>query len=351
MRICFVQPSLESGRDGVADYVARLSSELKALGHECFSIVPAASGTAAAEAQLSAQPVDWLSLQWVPFGFDNKGMPGWLVDWIDRIGVLVQRRHWMFHELWLGLSETDSLRYRLWGFRQRRLTQQLLRRWQPRCIHTQCYFYRSVLTSHGVQADLLPLFGNVPIVAGSVSPLELLRPYPEDEWLRMVHFGRVHPQLDLESMGNNLRARVGELGKQGLVVFAGRTLRSGDWLNALNQRFGPELVFTETGELGPDQLSRLFRQCDWGLSSTPWQLTDKSGSVAALTEHGLPVLVWRDDFRGRQRFAAEPADFAHCYLVDKLSLRESASLHRHPPQSRLAPVARQFIEDLKACAF
>lgn len=350
MRICFVQPSLDSGRDGVADYVARLSSELKALGHDCFSVVPSMSRLDAFEAELRAQPVDWLSLQWVPFGFHRKGLPRWLIDWIERVGALVPQRHWMFHELWLGLSEGDSLRYRLWGFRQRRLTQHLLRRWQPRCVHTQADFYRAALAHYGVNAAKLPLFGNVPIVAGSVSQLDWLRPYPEAEWLRWVHFGRVHPQLDLERMAQDLRRRAELLGRQGLVIFAGRTLRPAGWLDSLKQRYGPDLDFLETGELEPDQLSRLFRQSHWGLSSTPWQLTDKSGSVAALLEHGLPVLVWRNDFRGRQRIAAERVEFAHCFLAEALPVEESGLLHRHPPQSLLAPVARQFINDLKACA-
>lgn len=350
MRICFVQPSLDTGRDGVADYVARLSQELRALGHECRSFVPQPDNAADFKSVMREAPVDWLSLQWVPFGFHPKGLPKWFPKWIEEVGEFPPRRHWMFHELWLGLSSSDRLRYRLWGFRQRQITQQLLRRWQPRCVHTQAAFYRSVLEHHDIPAGLLPLFGNVPIVAGTVSPLEVFRPYPEDEWLRMVHFGRVHPELDLDSWAQDLLARVGYMGKRGLVLFAGRSLRNQGWLDACNERFGPDLVFRETGELESAELSRLFRQAHWGLSSTPWQLTDKSGSVAALLEHGLPVLVWRNDFVGRPRYGIHEHAFSHCFLAEQLPVQDSARMRRHSPQSRLAAVARQFVDDLKTCA-
>ncbi|MCC5834123.1 MAG: hypothetical protein JJU20_05265 [Opitutales bacterium] len=350
MRICFVQPSLETGRDGLADYVDRLSRELRASGHDCLSFVPRPDNVAEFKALLKEAPVDWLSLQWVPFGFHPKGLPQWLPGWIEEVGEFPPRRHWMFHELWLGLSEEDRFRYRWWGFKQRRLTQRLLRSWQPRCVHTQAGFYQKVLNFYDIEARRLALFGNVPIIAGAVSPVDAYRPYPEDEWVRIVHFGRVHPELDLEALAEDLRARLQLLDKKGIVFFSGRTLRKSGWLDACNERFGPELIFRETGAMERDELSRLFRQAHWGLSSTPWQLTDKSGSVAALVEHGLPVLVWRNDFVGRKRYGAAEDEFPHCFLAEQLAVADSAQLRRHPPQSRLAAVARQFIEDLKACA-
>ena len=54
------------------------------------------------------------------------------------------------------------------------------------------------------------------------------------------------------------------------------------------------------GERSLDEISRFFSYLDFGVSTTPLALIGKSSCVAAMLDHGLPVIVNRDDvhFRG-----------------------------------------------------
>jgi hypothetical protein len=51
----------------------------------------------------------------------------------------------------------------------------------------------------------------------------------------------------------------------------------------------------------------MLRALDLGISANPLALTGKSGSVAAMREHGLPVCIVRDDFRLRAGQTPFPA--------------------------------------------
>ena len=45
--------------------------------------------------------------------------------------------------------------------------------------------------------------------------------------------------------------------------------------------------FTLFGELDEDEISQYLLALDYGLTSTPWDLVGKSGTIAAMVEHGL----------------------------------------------------------------
>jgi hypothetical protein len=49
----------------------------------------------------------------------------------------------------------------------------------------------------------------------------------------------------------------------------------------------------EIGELQEARVSNCLSEMDFGISTTPLSLLGKSGSVAAMWEHGLPVIVTR----------------------------------------------------------
>jgi hypothetical protein len=162
MKIAFIVSSLEPGRDGVGDYTRRLAGELIRQGHECqivalnekvesrkqkaenrnptsdlrlltsgFSETQHSEGTEVpclrlpgslgwperttlARKWVDAFNPDWVSLQFVPFGFQSKGLPFGLPR---QLKVIIGSRplHWMFHELWVLWRFPLSLRKRLLG--------------------------------------------------------------------------------------------------------------------------------------------------------------------------------------------------------------------------------------------
>jgi len=53
------------------------------------------------------------------------------------------------------------------------------------------------------------------------------------------------------------------------------------------------------GEWSAAEISKLLQTLDLGLATTPLEVIQKSGSAAAMLEHGLPLLVIRDDWHLR----------------------------------------------------
>ena len=53
----------------------------------------------------------------------------------------------------------------------------------------------------------------------------------------------------------------------------------------------PAFNFIMTGPLSCDQISQHFHFAHFGICSTPIHLVDKSGAVAAMIAHGIPIIV------------------------------------------------------------
>ena len=136
MKTAFLCSSLERGRDGVGDYTRRLASELIRQGHPSIAIslndthisdpvfelqkiegnsvsvlrlpgtMPWQERASTARKWLDAFNPDWVSLQFVPFGFHPKGLPFGLSRHLKSI-IGLRPLHWMFHELWVLWNSTS----------------------------------------------------------------------------------------------------------------------------------------------------------------------------------------------------------------------------------------------------
>ena len=115
MKILFLCGSIEPGKDGVGDYTRRLSGELLRNGHKVKIIslmdnnvntykeeiqitdnnlaintkrIPKESSIAERKAYvkqiLNEEGVDWISLQYVPHSFNDKGLPFWLPNFLKQ---------------------------------------------------------------------------------------------------------------------------------------------------------------------------------------------------------------------------------------------------------------------------
>src|SRR5207244_3804373 len=105
--------------------------------------MPWAERIPAAQACLKDFRPDWVSLQFVPFGFHPRGLPLGLGRKLSSINS-AKPWHIMFHELWLGLGEGSSVKHRVWGELQRWLILDLIHRLRPKIVHTNAEAYRIV---------------------------------------------------------------------------------------------------------------------------------------------------------------------------------------------------------------
>ena len=336
MKTAFLCGSLEPGRDGVGDYSRRLAGELIRQGNPSIalalndshtaqtaleaqeiegtsiSVMRLASGTPwnnrikEARAWLDSFNPDWISLQFVPFSFHPKGLCFGLGR---RLAGLSKKASWhiMFHELWLGLGESSPVKDRIWGALQRLIVLDLERRLRPRMAHTQAEPYRIILNRENIAASILPLFSNVPYVKedGWTDLLEPLvmkamgsRPNRKNIYLAGV-FGGVAPEWKAEVAVNILFPLVQRCQKRLVLVFHGKNNFTPEAINKLKLTLQNRADVVMAGERTSVEISRILQSLDLGLATTPIQVIQKSGSCAAMLEHGLPVLVIRDDWRFR----------------------------------------------------
>lgn len=369
MKLLFLCTSLEPGRDGVGDYVRQLAGACIAAGHSCrlFALhdpfvesarvedqrnisclrVPV-SGTweekaAAIQAHVDAFAPDWLSWQIVPYGFHPKGVIPGDAKALGNLGA-GRRNHAMLHELWIGLSAGEPFKNRSWGVMQRRGLKGFISAIKAEVLHTTNFVYKEVLEREGWQAEILPLFGNIPVVkAMPTSPTT-------NTWAGGI-FGTVHPQFDAKRCFDALLAGANVSLRKLRILGIGRLGEHGEKLFAeLEQAYGGRLEVAQLGEKSPEEVSRLLQNLDFGIATHPWALAGKSGAIAAMLDHGLPVIVSRDDWTLRRKPLSVPAIDP---LMIKLSemppeLMAGRIARRRTPAERLPAIAAAFISSLGA---
>jgi hypothetical protein len=329
VKIAFLCTSLAPGRDGVGDYVRQLAAACTAAGHACLLVAlhdrhltaPASLLQRTNEVRLPADQSwtkraaalakllqdfnpDWVSWQLVPYGFHPKGIiPTGCFQLIEAARPWAS--HVMLHELWIGLAQSDRLRPRVVGALQRRRLLQFLQRLRPACLHTSNGAYQLALAQHGWPAELLPLFGNMPVlpVKPSVARAEITAllgsSLPSVPLCLGVIFGTIHPQWRPQSTLEWLEASAKHLGRPIGLLALGRIGAHGTQLLAqLSSEQNTIPIFT-VGPQTPEKISHLLQAADFGIATHPWALIEKSGSTATLLEHGLPVIVPRDDWQPR----------------------------------------------------
>jgi hypothetical protein len=371
MKILFLCTSLEPGRDGVGDYVRQLAEACIKAGHACHllalhdSFIDAAcvedqknipcvrlpafgtweEKTAAAQPHVDAFAPDWLSWQLVPYGFHPKGIIPADAQVLGKLGA-GRHSHALLHELWIGLSVGEPFKNRGWGTLQRRALKKFIATLQPEILHTTNFVYKEVLKRAGHQAEILPLFGNIPVE----KPMPLM-PEP-NTWIGGV-FGTVHPQLNPKRCFDSLVAGA-EVSKRKLRILGlGRLGDYGEKMfTELNNSYKGRMEVEIVGEKTPEEISRLLQNLDFGIATHPWALAGKSGAVAALLDHGLPVVVPRDDWKLRRNPVPVPAIDP---LMIKLSemppeLMAGRLARRRQPAARLPAIAAAFLSSLEATA-
>jgi hypothetical protein len=159
----------------------------------------------------------------------------------------------------------------------------------------------------------------------------------------LVVFGSVHPEWSPDE----LIAQLGTLGKRIQLSHIGRIGPGESIWKDISSRYGSEIEIRLLGEQPADHISRFFASVDFGISTNPLALNGKSTCVAAMLEHGLPVIVTRNDVH----FSGIPeVDLSSERLIplDEHFLERVRSLRRGDPRGRLTEVTAQFLGDIGA---
>jgi hypothetical protein len=380
VKIVFLCTSLAAGRDGVGDYARQLAASCTAAGHVCLLIgvhdrhlsvtkplhhegneIRFAAGLSwPRRARLLADLLrefdpHWISWQMVPYGFHPKGiLPKACFALADV--ARAWPNHVMLHELWIGLARSDRLRPRVIGALQRRKLLAFLERLRPACLHTTNAVYQLALARRGWPAEILPLFGNMPVlpVKKPVAEAALAElagaALPAEPRYIGVIFGTIHPQWKPQPTIEFLKTAAAASGRNLCLVAMGRAGAHGTkLLGQLAKDSGLPVI--DLGPQSPDQISHLLQAADFGIATHPWALLEKSGTTVSLLEHGIPVLVPRDDWESRDGTIAGSRD----PLLRKMAGFPPSEFAawigtRRVPASQLPTLAADFVAHLSAPA-
>lgn len=349
MNILFVCSSLLKERDGVGDYTRRLSSELIKGGHnvailaindkflmeDCVEenqneddiLIPTLRLSSIKSLDwrilIAKKFVDnfspeWISVQYVPFGFEKRGLPFNLSKHLLHLKSNV-KWHIMFHELWVGMGKEDSNKLFYWGLVQKLLIKKFIKNLSPNLIHTQTKLYKNYLKGMGFEVELLPLFTNIPIIGKNLNNREK----PQKE-ISIAVFGAIHKSSIIESFSFEAAKFSKENNVQILLVFIGRQGAERErWAN-IWKSFG--LKFTILGELPAIEISQALQNCSLGIISTAYAVAEKSSAFAVMRAHQLPVICIAKAWTPRGIISDAPPgliiyeqnNFHECLTFDKV---------------------------------
>jgi len=368
--------------DGVGDYTRRLALKLNERGHKCSVLsisdylvkkptacefrdtksavsglrLPASDSwperLRQAMSYCDSFAPDWVSWQIVLYGFNRRGLSFGLGRRLREISGKY-KTHIMFHEIWIGESKESSAKHKLIGKAQKLIIKDLLQKLRPRVVHTHTPLYQHLLGRMGFRASLLPLFGNIKVTTHP-SPEWLQEKWPEGglhfhatdrkSWWIFVVFGSIHAEWDGDDFRQKAMAAAQRAKKKCLFISIGRPGGAGErTLRGLRQHEGNDWRVLSLGQQSEEDISQCLLLADFGVSAVQPEFTFKSGTVAAMIEHGLPVIASRP----ASHYSNCPPEVLLVGLNNVVRHFELQALKKSSPQSLLSAVARQFIEDLE----
>ena len=387
MRILLLCGSLEPAKDGVGDYARSLADSCLALGHECrmvalndpFVAEPVETSEPIAEKKLTSlrlpmtlswprriklaiafrdqfQP-DWLSLQFVGYGLAQKGIVWNLVP--DLKALLSRARvHIMFHELWIGMPPSAPFKHRPVGALQRLSVRRLCSAVKPQLVTTSNALYIEGLKRIGVKASLLPLFGNIPIIdrgrdlgfPGWLGDLGITQANRADWWLGLF-FGALYSEWKPEPFMTILKRAAAKANKRICLLSLGRPGVAGQETWDQLQSNYPGVSLPVLGPQPAEVVSIIMQISDFGVAASPWELIGKSGSATAMVEHGLPVIVTREDRQSRFPISDAPSTDPLFHRCDEsLEAKLVEGLPKRAPHALRDEIIARFFSLLKAAS-
>ncbi len=382
MKILFACSCLEPGLDGVGDYTRRLAARLNAQGHPCALLSISdylVKKPTVCEFSYAGRTVpclrlpgkeswperlrqamnfcekfapDWVSWQIVLYGFNRRGLSFGLGRRLREISGNYKTQI-MFHEIWIGEAKQAPSKHKIVGKAQKLIIQDLLKKLRPLVVHTHMPLYQYLLGRLGYPVKILPLFGNIPIAVPRKSEW-LKEKWPEgglhfhaanrDSWWVFVVFGSIHPEWDAEDFRRRASAAARLAGKRCLFISIGRPGGAGErMLRALRQHEGNAWRVLSLGQQSEADVSQCLMAADFGVSAVQPENIFKSGTAAAMVEHGLPIVVSRP----ASRYSRCPPEVLSVGMRNVVRHFDLEAVKKTEARSLLPAVARQFVEDLK----
>lgn len=317
LKIVFFCGVLEPGHDGVGDYTRQLAGEIMKQGHSGMlialqdryvqEIVQETYFVEEKELTVMRVPAelpweekiellkdavkkynpDWLSLQYVSFAFDEKGLP---IRFASRLKMIGGNKKWhvMFHELWVGMAVESSRKEIIWGVAQRHLTNYLLKVLNPVVIHTHNLLYKKQLDKFRVKSKLLPLPTNIPVYHPEKVKEKIENWEVKSDTIDLVIFGNIHEGAPVKQFAKEAaQYQKSHQVKFTLVIIGKKSEQQDLWTKEWK---ASGMKVTLLGQLSEQEVSETLAGIRFGIFTTPLVLVDKSSTVSTMKAHGVHLI-------------------------------------------------------------
>jgi hypothetical protein len=217
--------------------------------------------------------------------------------------------HMFFHELWFNAYEKKSLSNWLKGLVRRHYVVQLIQLLRPRQAFTNTDPYARQLGRLGVTSQVVPVFSHIPVLKST---------QPKASWrtnnISAVIFGTLPPHWQGERAIRRLGEWARSQGKELRVLGMGRHGYDDHGWDRLRKVAASDASFERIGVVSEATASSILSLADFGISVTDFDYWTKSTTIAAMIEHGLPVIF---DMQTHLRLAGTREGLAngHCSLA------------------------------------
>ena len=310
--ILHITPNFEPTRCGVSDYVLAWNG---ILGHENNVVIAAIHDRffkgisdehgvlrigkdislmeriSCLQSLMKRYLLTHIVFHYVPFGYHLSGLPIWLIKLLPLLNRTGSSITLLLHEIWVG-GNGKPLSIQIKGGLQRRFLLHWIRRLPFAHIITTSAYTSAQLFSEGLAANWCPVFNNLGMgVAEKLTGVSGFIWHENTDKKRVILFGSMPPDASPYEVAFLLETLHVKTGDGIDLVHVGYGEIDAYW-NALQAACtNLPVTFTKVGPLSAEEINKLMREADWGLSTYPYELWSKSGSIAAMLSNGLPVVV------------------------------------------------------------
>jgi hypothetical protein len=374
MKALFICTSLEDGEDGVGDYVKKLCVECKTYGVSSFIVAlkdkyvfEVQSGVSEnipfwrIPAQISIKQkekkvkeifdnighLDWVSLQFVHYGFNSKGIINRYINPLTRL-FKPYKVHIMMHELWVGEERQANIKNKLLGKLQKFFILSLIKNIKPQAVQTSTPLYQKILGYYGVKAEILPIFSNIgfhnDIDFGTITSSWPFLNSRNDYFICCLFGSIYYKSWDMADLFKLLANKGNEDGKKIMIISLGKISYGNEFWRNLPSKY-PELEFLTIGPQSEIFISNwLNNYVDYGIITTPAIIAGKSGSYMAFFERGIPIFCKKNELSFNFKISDDLIDKNLIQVSDNTSLPTNTHKSVVPSQTKIT--AQNFIKIL-----
>lgn len=217
----------------------------------------------------------------VSYGYQKKGFPFFLLKFFKLSNTKITI---IAHELWMGNFSNETVKSKILGFFQKKLLVRLLISPRVKRIFVSTDISKNILKTIGISAKTIPVFSNIPIAF--VNKNQIFK----SDAIVFILFGSFAFHVNADAFVEFIKLEFLKKGKNVIINHVG--VYRGyieEWEKIKINLTKHKVIFHEYGIIDAIQISTLLQSADYGLTSYMPHFWSKSGAIAAMLAHGLPV--------------------------------------------------------------